>query len=125
MEPKRCSKCKVAARRAVNQRYCRACATAWERGRPRPRRRVLTAAGKIRATAHTSAYVAVKIGKLIPVPCPCGCATPLRLLQKHHEDYSRCRDVVFCCPTYHRELDRRRRERLAREAAADSLAVTG
>lgn len=117
-----CARCKEKPPRAEGQSYCRECHAAAEKARPKkarrwPRYAELTPAGKVRATAHVSAYVAVKLGKLVPVPCECGCGTPLNQLEKHHEDYSKPREVVWCCRSWHRVLDARRRERLKAEAS--------
>lgn len=125
-----CSKCRLNPVRGEGQRYCRDCHSAAERARPKkPRRSTpyakLTPAGKLRAIAHTSANVAVRLGKLVPVPCECGCGTPLNRLEKHHEDYTKPREVVWCCKSWHRELDRRRRARLKAitEPVVDALQV--
>lgn len=114
---KPCSRCREQPARGAKQAYCRDCHADAERRRPKrkrpsPKYADLTPAGKLRETARVSAYVAVKQGKLIPQPCVCGCDTPIAQLEKHHEDYTKPREVVWTCKPYHRLLDARRRARL-------------
>lgn len=90
------------------QRSCRACHARWMREHPQVR----SAESRVRALARWTAHNALRAGKLVRVPCGCGCATPLAALEMHHEDYAKPLEVVFCCPAWHDQLDHLREARL-------------
>lgn len=52
-----------------------------------------------RISASQALNVAVRAGKILPLPCfVCG-----EKAEAHHPDYSRPLDVVWLCPSHHRE----------------------
>jgi hypothetical protein len=81
----------------------------------RPAHAELSASRKLKHNARSYARVYLSRGKLVAVPCSCGCRTPLRALQMHHEDYNKPLDVVFCCADEHARLDAARFARLRAE----------
>jgi hypothetical protein len=112
---RQCSKCRQRPVRAPGQSYCRGCHAADIRARGYVRlgyKRPMTPGYHARKLVRLRASYARAMGRLKPVPCPCGCRTLLGRLQMHHEDYDKPFDVVFCCATEHRRLDALRRARL-------------
>lgn len=93
------------------QRDCLECHAAWWREH-RPKWADESPERKRRNIARSTARVYRRRGTLKPVPCACGCGTPLEQLQMHHEDYSKPLDVIFCCETEHERLDAARFARL-------------
>lgn len=64
-----------------------------------------------RVNARQAVHRAVKLGRLIPLPCQHpGCAETKTCA--HHEDYSKPLDVVWFCKPHHDTADRERRASL-------------
>jgi hypothetical protein len=85
---------------APGHAWCRPCKNASWKIR-RPMYSELPEWQRRRAIARAYAGVYVRIGKLKPQPCE-KCGTT-RLVQKHHEDYSKPLAVRWLCQPHHRE----------------------
>ena len=96
------------------QQDCRECHAAWWRAH-RPKWADESPERRRRHNARSMARMYRKRGKLVAVPCSCGCGTELEQLQMHHEDYSKPLEVVFCCAREHERLDAARFARLKAE----------
>jgi len=62
------------------------------------------AANREKYLAHKRVEAALRFGKLARQPCErCGATD---LVHAHHDDYARPLDVMWLCPTHHRERHR-------------------
>jgi hypothetical protein len=109
---KPCGRCKVRASR-TGQRWCRACATEYERLRrldPAIRERTLcqwreswAKQPEQRKAAKTAVYLARYHGKLIPDGRCMDCGREVARIQGHHADYTRPLEVEWLCAGCHGE----------------------
>ena len=64
------------------------------------------AANREKYLAHKAVEYALVSGAMKREPCFCGAKA-----QAHHDDYTKRRDVIWLCPTHHKERHRRLKEK--------------
>lgn len=109
------------AYRIVNRSWrCYECSQAWHK---RATQEKYQARHPLKKTAHTTTNLAIRLGKLVRLPCEM-CGNPKT--QAHHDDYSKPLDVRWLCHRCHWTVHfphRKSADELAREDAATEQAL--
>lgn len=97
-----CSNCRKRKRRASDQRYCKKCHNAYQR-EWRPDYKDLTDEQKKKIIARSMANVYQSRGKLKRRSF-CEICRKRRVLEKHHDDYSKALEVRWLCGPCHKNV---------------------